>query len=243
MEQNIYRAMMTAEDDHWWFVGRRAIVRRVLSRLPIPGCARVLDVGCGTGGNLSLLSEYGDVVGIEPEDLARRFAQDRRIGTVYKGGLPSDLPSNLGAFDVAVMLDVLEHLDDDLAGLRSVAKLLRPEGRIVITVPAFPILWGPHDEDHHHRRRYRHAMLARRMKDAGLHAERITHFNTWLFPLVCMVRLIHRLFPSRKKAERLGIPPAPINRILAWVLGSERFFLGKVTLPFGVSLLAVARKA
>ncbi|MFN0316713.1 MAG: class I SAM-dependent methyltransferase [Burkholderiales bacterium] len=242
MEQVIYHAMRTAEDEHWWFVGRRAIVRSVLSRLSLPASARILDIGCGTGGNLSLFSEYGEVVGIEPEDLARKFAQERCAGVIYKGGLPGNLPTNLGAFDVVFMLDVLEHLDDDSAALRSVAKLLRPEGRIVIAVPAFPILWGPHDEEHHHRRRYRHAMLARRMADAGLTAERITYFNTWLFPVACMVRLIHRLVPSRKEAAGLDIPFAPINRFLAWVLGSERHLIGRFALPFGVSLLAVARK-
>ena len=114
----------------------------------------------------------------------------------------------------------------------------------MITVPAFPILWGPHDEVLHHRRRYRLATLARCIEDAGLHADKITHFNTWLFPVIFMVRLFRRLVPaSTNMSAGLDIPPAPINRFLAWMLGGERHLMGRIALPFGASLLAVVRKA
>lgn len=237
MERQIYQQMRRVEDRHWWFVGRRRIVAAVIQSLSLPQPARILDAGCGTGGSLALLRRYGRVEGLEMDTMARELANERQLGEILPGHLPDALPFAEQSFDLIVLLDVLEHTADDAASLAALARLLKPGGSIVLTVPAFAFLWGPHDRAHHHRRRYRAATLQATAQRAGLELSYLSYFNSWLFPLITPIRLLQRLLPSLEGG--LDLPPAPINVLLTRLFSSEGWFIPRWRLPFGVSLLAV----
>lgn len=128
MDPKIYIRMREIEDEHWWFVGRRNIIRRVLSSIDLPEGAHILDVGCGTGGNIRLLSEFGNVTCIESDGRAIEMAHARGIGNIYKGGLPDNIPVLNRTFDLIILVDVLEHIEDDIESLRRLQSLLSPKG-------------------------------------------------------------------------------------------------------------------
>ncbi len=241
METHVYSEMASLEDTHWWFVARRAILDRVLTGLKLPADASILDVGCGTGGNLSLLSRYGRVHALEMNKAAREHSLRRGIGEICLGRLPDDIPYPDSQFDLIVLLDTLEHVEPDREALQSVANKLKPGGTLLITVPAFPLLWGPHDIRHHHKRRYTQGSLRRLFPEAGLILSYLTYFNTLLFPIILSVRLLQKI--SGADSNRgLKVPPPFINSILTRIFASERFAVGRWYVPFGLSLLARARK-
>lgn len=242
MDSSLYQQMRELEDRHWWFVGRRAIVAAQLQSARLPSDAKMLDLGCGTGGNLAMLSQFGQVLGVELDEQAAQLARERGVADVIRGKLPDALPLAEGSFDCVTLLDVLEHIADDRATLDAVNRLLAPDGRVLITVPAFAFLWGPHDEVHHHQRRYRAGQLRSLLQAAGFEVTTLSYCNTWLFPVAALVRLIRKCLPKGDAGTELALPPTPLNTLLANLFASERHLLRHMKLPFGISLLAVARK-
>jgi SAM-dependent methyltransferase len=242
MDRAIYDRMAEIDGEHWWFAARRAIVSRLIEKRakPRPG-ARILEVGAGTGSNLAMLKGFGRVDAIEPDDTARALAS-RRSGIEVLGGLlPHGVKLDDGAYDLIVLLDVLEHIDDDGGTLKVLARKLAPGGKLVLTVPATPWLWSSHDVAHHHRRRYTAATLRAAFKAGGFRIRHVSHFNTLLFPVAAGVRLIGKL--TGKEGGDDAMPSAPVNALLQHVFAAERFWVTWATLPFGVSLLAVAEPA
>ncbi len=242
MEPDVYDRMAELERDHWWFVARRTILVEVLTRLVgLPLAARTLEAGCGTGGNLAMLSRFGEVCAFEPAAQARRMARARGDFDVREGRLPDAIPFEPSGFDLVVALDVLEHVDEDLESMRALRNQLRPGGWALITVPAFSLLWSGHDVRHHHKRRYGRKELVERIVAAGLSPVFVTFFNSFLFPLIAGIRIVQTAL-RRTDIEDDKMPPRLVNRVLTAVFASERHLVGRVPLPFGVSLLAVARK-
>ena len=244
MELAIYRHMAEVEDRHWWFQAKRQIVEAVLAtRVPtLPPDPVIVDAGCGTGENLKWLSRLSPAaVGMDPHPVARAFASERTGARVVDGALPAPMPFADGSVDLVTLLDVIEHLEDDAAGLAAVSRMLKPGGHALVTVPAFPFLWSPHDEAHHHFRRYTRATLVERLEAAGLDVRFVSYFNTWLFPIVAAIRLVKSR--SSEGGDDLALPSPGLNRALEAVMASERHWLKLGSLPFGVSLVAVARKA
>ena len=244
MERQAYEHMARLEDRHWWFVARRRIVREMIARLIMPPSgARVLEAGCGTGGNLEMLSEFGDVAAFEPDERARRLAIEKFPADIRAGSLPDDIPfSSRERFDLIVMLDVLEHLEKDVESLRRLLQLLKPSGHLLLTVPALPWLWSAHDELHHHKRRYERHHLMATMRDAGASVRKMSYFNTLLLPPIAIMRLLSKLNGGDRLAAGLTMPPAVLNGVLLGLFGSERKLLTRVNLPVGVSLLAIAQR-
>lgn len=242
MDSSLYQQMRELEDRHWWFKGRRAIVAAQLQASALPAHAKILDLGCGTGGNLEMLTGFGEVLGAELDEQAAQMARAREIAPVIRGKLPDALPLAKASFNCVTLLDVLEHIKDDRATLSTVNMLLTDNGRVLITVPAFPFLWGPHDEAHHHQRRYRAEQLRDLLQDAGFVITTLSYCNTWLFPVAAVVRLLRKCLPKGNAGTELALPPAPINALLAMLFASERYLLRWMRLPFGISLLAVAKK-
>jgi SAM-dependent methyltransferase len=242
MMEHTYPILFRVEQSHWWHTGRRKIIasfvedicRRVTDRRP-----RILDVGCGTGANLLMLSKYGDAEGVDVSEDALSFCHERGLEQV-KLGAAEALPYDDGTFDLVTALDVVEHLDDDLAGLREMRRVLRPGGRVLLFVPTFMFLWGLQDDVSHHRRRYRMPELRRVLEQAGFEVERTTYANITFFMPILVMRKLMRLTGIKAETEN-NINVSALNGVLGSMLGAESFVLRYMNIPFGVSGLCVAR--
>lgn len=246
MHEALFSQMRELEDKHWWFLGRRKIVESVIGHLDLDPTGSILDIGCGTGGNLAMLTQFGNVTGAEYDPQAAEIARGRQVAEIVPAGLPDDLPFEQDQFQLVTLLDVLEHIEDDQASLVTLGQFMRPGGYLVLTVPAFQFLWGEHDLEHHHKRRYRAVDLRERLHNAGLQLQWLSYYNSWLFPFVAAIRLFRKMLPPAENGSAIGrelaLPPAPVNWFLKSLFASERHWLGKATVPFGVSLIAVARR-
>jgi SAM-dependent methyltransferase len=243
MEERFYEEYARIQDEHWWFAGRRRIIGSVLSpRLPPSddGEVRILDVGCGTGTNLGELSRLGRVEGVDAEPAAVEFCRSRGWSVGLSTGV--ELPFEDGSFEVVTLLDVIEHVDEDRALLAEARRVLTPNGIVLITVPAYNWMWGRQDEIAHHKRRYTRRRLASALAGAGFEPVRLSYFNTLLFAPIAVIRLLRRLRPratetiSDFEMNRSG----SLNGPLARIFGFEGWLLNRMSLPFGVSLIAIA---
>ena len=244
MDAAVYRAHAELERDHWWFVGRRAVVADVIEHHIGTKVGRILDVGCGTGGMLPLLASFGGVTAVEPEPFAVDRARRQPVeAEVILGRVPEDVPATAD-FDLVTAFDVIEHLDDDVGALRAMASAARAGGSVLVTVPAVPWLWSEHDVANGHFRRYRRSDLIGVLNEARLDVHHVSFFNAVLFAPIAAVRLVGRLRrkerPGRSDFD-MGAPPKPVNRVLARALGAEQRLVSGRGLPIGVSLIAVAR--
>jgi SAM-dependent methyltransferase len=234
--------MAATEDDLWWIVARRRSLRAALRKLePLPNGTRLLEAGCGLGGNLAMLEGFGRASAFESDAGARELARRKSAVHVSEGRLPADVPFEAESFDLVVALDVLEHIDDDLSGLRTLRDRLRPGGWMVITVPAFSFLWSHHDIVHHHKRRYRKQELIRLASETGRSPATATYFNTLPFPVIVMVRLFENLLLIRGVDDAVT-PPTVVNRILMAIFASKCRLIRHMALPIWISLVLVARK-
>jgi len=242
MENKIFQKMLKLESSHWWFVARRKIIQKAINNLDLPRNIRILDAGCGNGDNLSLLSTFGDLVAFEKNEYALKTAKSKKIGEIYKAELPDKLPNTVKTnFDLIVLLDVLEHIDDDSKSLTTVRKLMNNKGIILITVPAFQWLWSEHDVIHHHKRRYSKSKLREKLDSSGFRIKYISYFNTLLFPFALVERIGQKIF-SPSNPEILELPNNKINFLLEKIFSLEAIFMNKISLPFGLSLVAIAEK-
>ena len=242
MENKIFQKMLKLESSHWWFVARRKIIQKAINNLDLPRNIRILDAGCGNGDNLSLLSTFGDLVAFEKNEYALKTAKSKKIGEIYKAELPDKLPNTIKTnFDLIVLLDVLEHIDDDSKSLTTVRKLMNNKGIILITVPAFQWLWSEHDVIHHHKRRYSKSELREKLDSSGYRIKYISYFNTLLFPFALVERIGQKIF-SPSNPEILELPNNKINFLLEKIFSLEAIFMNKISLPFGLSLVAIAEK-
>ena len=242
MENYTYHLMRKLEEKHWWFVARRNILKELLSTLQLPKVSTILEVGCGTGGNISFLQNFGEVTCVESDNSAAEIARERDLALVLSGSLPNKLPKLDHQFDLIALFDVIEHIEDDLMSLHVLANLLKPNGRIVLTVPAFSFLWSQHDDENHHKRRYTRKSLSELVYSNNLSLDYISYFNFWLFPLVAAIRLIRKIIPYKGAWQDMKLPASLPNKILQSIFNSECRFVGKRYLPFGMSLVAVISK-
>jgi 2-polyprenyl-3-methyl-5-hydroxy-6-metoxy-1,4-benzoquinol methylase len=240
MEEQVYQQIYEVEKEHWWFTARKSILLRYLeSQLNLSPNARVLDVGCGTGAILETLSRRYESYGTDTAPQAIAFCRQRGLTRLHLGTLatyPSSEP-----FDLITMLDVVEHVDDDLAFLRAARALLRPAGSVLIAVPAFPSLWSRHDEILHHRRRYTKRTLRALVNAAGFQIERLTFFNSLLFPIAYVKRMASRI-TGWNDWNDLDVPVRPLNKVLHFLFLLEGPLLPYTSFPLGLSLLCLARK-
>ncbi len=243
MMEHTYPILFRVEQSHWWHIGRRKILAGFVAeicRAVIDRRARILDVGCGTGANLLMLSKYGDAEGVDVSEDALAFCRERGLDKV-KLGAAEELPYDDGTFDLVTAFDVVEHLDDDLAGLSEMRRVLRPGGRVLLFVPTFMFLWGLQDDVSNHRRRYRLSQLRRVLEQAGFEIERTTYANITFFLPILLVRKLMRLTGIKAESENT-INVTALNGVLGRLLGMESSILRYMNLPFGVSGLCVARR-
>lgn len=240
MDREMYHAMAAHQTRHWWYRARRAILTDEIARLPLPRPARVLEAGCGPGGNLGMLARFGAVCAFDFDAEAIEMAAGKGAAVLAQGALPDAIPFG-GPFDLIAALDVVEHLDQDVASVAALKDKLSPEGRLVITVPAYQFLWSEHDRRNHHKRRYTQASLRRVLEAAGIAIERMTYFNSHLFPLIAGVRLAARALRLKNDGDD-RMPSAPVNAALEAIFAAERHVLPVLRYPFGVSILAIGRR-
>jgi SAM-dependent methyltransferase len=231
-----------AEDRHWWYRGRRTVLDGVLAALGLPGHARILDAGCGSGRNMIDLARYGEVTGVELSETSVDLARARATGEVVAGSV-LDMPFPDDSFELAVSLDVIEHLEDDLAALRELRRTVTAGGALLLTVPAYQWLWSGHDEINHHHRRYTRRSLQRVAEQAGWRQVRTTYFNSLLLPVAIVLRVLERVNTKTTESSLdLWVPPEPLNWMLERPLTLEAALIkhgGRI--PAGLSLLAVFR--
>lgn len=244
MEQHTYAIMDEAEGSHWWFVGRRAILESFLkqiiqspqSKVQSP---KILDVGCGTGANLEMLAQFGEAGGVDVSDDALEFC--RQKGLKAQKGLAEALPFDDESYDIVTALDVIEHLDDDIAGLKEMFRILRPGGKTLIFVPAFMWLWGVQDDISNHRIRYTKKQIIERLEAAGFEIERATYANWTFFIPILAGRRFMKITGIKPESENNVNVPA-LNGIFGKFFGAERIWLKNFDFPFGVSIIVTAKK-
>jgi SAM-dependent methyltransferase len=242
MEREYELQTHRAEDRHWWYRGRRRVLKGVIERLQAPDGARILDAGCGSGRNMIDLAHYGVVSGIELSQTSARIAKQRHAGEVVEGSITA-MPFADESFDMAVCLDVIEHLEDDVGALKELRRVITPGGSLLVTVPAYQWLWSSHDEINHHHRRYSTSTLLAACEAAGWQCALSTHFNSLLLPVAIALRALDRLTPQATNSSLdLWVPPAPLNWMLRQPLDLEaRLIASGRRIPVGLSLLAVLR--
>jgi len=252
MQQHTYAIMRRVEERHWWFVGRRQIINSFLQRVcqdlkaaragqgGQDSVLNILDVGCGTGANLEMLSQFGEAEGVDVSGEALSFCRGRGLMNVKQGAAEA-LPYQADSFDLVTGLDVVEHLDDDLVGLKEMRRVLRSGGRTLLFVPAFMFLWGVQDDVSNHRRRYTLKELKRVVQEAGFELERASYVNLSFFAPILFGRLFMRATRLRPESEN-NLTIGFLNGVLGKLFGAERFALRYFNFPFGVSIVCVARK-
>jgi SAM-dependent methyltransferase len=244
MQQHTYAIMDEVEGSHWWFVGRRAILESFLRQIHSllitnHSSLRILDVGCGTGANLEMLSQFGEAEGVDVSDDALEFC--RQKGLKAQKGLAETLPFEDETFDLTTALDVVEHLDEDIAGLREMHRVTKKGGYSLIFVPAYMFLWGVQDDVSNHRIRYTKRQIVERLKAAGYSIERATYANWTFFAPILAGRTLMRITGLKPESEN-NVNISALNGVLGKLFGAERFWLKHLDFPFGVSIVVVAKK-
>lgn len=236
------------ERNHWWFRARRVILRSQMRKhVGWQLGMEVLEVGVGPGENLySLYPDDVSLQGLEPEEHNATFANSRGEAPVYQGVLEK-LPEPLAAkrYDVITLFDVLEHIEDDDAALDRLHTLLKPGGKLVLSVPAYMFLWGRQDVVNHHFRRYTGKELSGKLRAHGFKLVRRTYFNSLLFPPIALVRLLKRGSIEREagaKQSDFDYQAGPVSALLFRLFRFEAFLLKFLSFPFGVSWFCVAEK-
>jgi SAM-dependent methyltransferase len=242
VDTDYYTTLDSVQERHWWYAARRTILERVLERVHAEGAppGKLYDLGCGVGANLPVLEKFGPTMGVDMSSEAIEFCHRRGRTNVTQANLNTLQGIEDESGSVVVLADVIEHLEDERPCLQAAHRALAPGGALIITVPAYMFLWGPSDELNHHKRRYTAGSL-RRVIEPLFRIEHLTYFNTLLFGLVAAGRAAEVLL-RRGGDDTAKLPPAPLNRALELIFRSESAVVPQRRLPFGVSLLCVARK-
>ena len=242
MESELIQAEQRLEDEYWWFVGRRTILDRMLSYF-VGRSALAVDVGCGSGRNLEILARHCDrVVGLDFSPTAVRLAAGRGF-TVFRASGDA-LPLATSSAHLLTALDVLEHMADDVAALAECHRVLRPGGHLLLAVPAYRFLWSEHDEALGHRRRYIASELHIKLNHSGFEVLKRSYVVFFPFAAILGYRLFRGIFPKNPLAPKASHVEVPglLNRLFISLLALEASLLRKVNLPFGSSIVVVARK-
>lgn len=239
MDPSVYDEIYATEDTHWWFRGRRAVIRALLERAGVRAPVRGLDAGCGTGRNLVEFKWLGEFTGVDPSANAVEFCKARGLESVVQAHI-EHLPFDDETFDLVFAFDVLEHLDDDRRGLRELRRVARPGARLIATVPAYRWLWSQHDDTHQHRRRYVRPQLLAAVRATGWRPLFATYFNSLLLPPIAAVRAFRRDDTTSSDYEMTGRAGALLE--LPMRIEARAISRG-ARLPAGVSIGVVCAAA
>ncbi|MFW6143683.1 MAG: class I SAM-dependent methyltransferase [Patescibacteria group bacterium] len=244
MNSTEIKKLYKLENTYWWHIGRKSIVKTMIDKY----CQKksgieILDIGCGTGQILQMLSQFGKAVGIDKDKKAIYFCQKRGLDTV-KQGRAEQLPFEENQFDLITVLDVLEHIKEDKKTLKEIVRVLKPKGKALITVPAAKYLWSSHDEALDHKRRYNRKEIKQKIeRTSNLKIKKLSYAVTFLFPAIYLFRKLQLLIGKEKLPQSSYVLlPKWLNSGFVAILKLESFLLKYVNLPFGATLIAVAEK-
>ena len=243
MDPQAYAIEAAIEAEHWWFEGRRRLFCRIIRDIGATPDWAVLDVGTSTGTNLRMLRDMGfeRVTGVDNSESAIEFCRSKGFGPVRLGDA-QDLPFDTESFDLVLATDIIEHVPDDARAMDELARLLKPGGTALITVPAFMALWGHNDDTAHHRRRYRLRDVTVLARTAGLEIRRDFYFNFLLFVPIWLVRTAMRLVTRDGGPPENEINSPVVNEILKRIFALDVRLAPALRPPFGVSALVLATK-
>ena len=243
MNHDEYEVMFQVEDHHWWYLGMERITCGLLDQTVGHGHnLQVLDAGCGTGAVMRYLAPYGRVVGFDFSAEALRFCRQRGHDRLAQASVVS-LPFADSEFDLIVSFDVIcETGIDDGQALREFARVLKPGGRLLLRLPAYQWMRGQHDVAVHVSHRYRRSEIMRKLQLAGLPPEKTSYANMFLFPIVAAKRWSERFRAGRQTGSDLTLDPGPLNGVLRGILSAEAPLVRSIGLPFGLTVVALARK-
>jgi len=245
MNPSEYRTIFSVEDHHWWYAGMRHITLALLDQTyGRRADLRILDAGSGTGAAMRYLARFGSVAGVDYSPIALDFCRERDLSRLAQASVTS-LPFAARAFELVTSFDVLYHRDvgDYRDALREFYRVLRPDGRVLLRLPAYDRLRGRHDAVIHTARRFTTDEIKRSLHDIGYVVERLTYANTLLFPLALAKRVLEPLLPAGHPDQSDIAPnPAGLDGALGAVLGAEARWLRRRDLPYGLTVVALARK-
>jgi 2-polyprenyl-3-methyl-5-hydroxy-6-metoxy-1,4-benzoquinol methylase len=239
VENFVYQDMTETQQNHWWYKARQVLLKTILHKYLSPGPLTILEIGCGTGGNLSMLKKYGTVFAMEMDSFAADYAAKHSNSAVKIGWLPDNIPFK-EKFDVICLFDVLEHVEDDKTALLKITQLLNPCGIIILTVPAHQWLYGTHDKMHHHFRRYSSSALRKIIPSEDMEIIKRSHFNFILFPFLVLSRLMDKKLKP-EKSSGYQTPEKFINAIFFTLFSLEKHLINRINVPFGGSAYLILK--
>lgn len=249
MQKYEYARIAERESFYFWNIGRREILQEALSRhLAKKRQLEILDMGCGPGGNFSILSEFGSVIGLDVSEEALKFARKYNFAKLVLGD-GNKLPFGNNSYDLVTSLDVLEHLVDDRKAMGEIFRVLKPGGFFLVSVPAHPWLWSDHDEAMGHKRRYSQKEILSKLREAGFDVMEKSHFVTMAVPVnlfrLMREKIFHRFFPQkRRKIDTYDVVfSKKINSFLLFILRCEKKIIRYFSFPCGSSIFVIAKKS
>lgn len=241
MENYLYQDLYSLEKRHWWHLAKRKTVGQLLKEFVAHKNIKILDIGCGTGENLHFFSKFGQVWGVDVSQQAVNYCKKRGL-THVKIAASDQLPFSQKSFDVVTLLDVLEHVEEKPT-LHQIAKILKPKGILIITVPAYPWLWSSWDKVLHHKRRYTKASLTTALQQNGFQVRKISYLYAFLVIPAKIIRLMKSVFSvNTSYSSDFKLSSPLINRIFLKITDWERLFALRYSLPFGTSIICLAVK-
>lgn len=243
MQEIIYHTNFKLEDQYWWFVARNQIIKKaILDFIKLNKNNNLLDVGCGTGAFAAEMNQKTNVIALDTSPIALEYCSQRGIEQRFNC-LLNDFPKDKFRIDAITFLDVIEHIQDDYQIVKDAYNIIENNGYVIASVPAYQWLWSHHDELHMHYRRYTKSQIEKVFKSANFQIIYSSYFNTLLFPIAVLKRFVDKITGADKKNTSPIEEVSPtINKLFKSIFMYEKNFIPKLKLPFGLSILIVAKK-
>lgn len=244
MEADSIQTYERLEKYYWWWVGRRRVIQKMLYNFFHDSRLQILDWGCGPGGNFPLLQKHGTVTGVDASPESVRYCREKGIANVIQAGTLADFRSEQ-RFDLATNFDVLEHIQEDERYISDLRVFLVPQGYVLVTVPAYQFLWSQLDQTLGHVRRYNRRTLVDRFENNGYEVIKASYFMFFLAPAFILYRFMEKILGRENKGSlKAATPELPmlLNWFFTRLVFIEAWLVQYINLPFGTSIILLARK-